>query len=189
MAVLLGGHFADRFLGVDGFADDIQSPTSSIITKSTAQIYRDAAGDFELALPFALLESRRYFRIQARLNPSDSDENLSRMWACEAIARKLVAYTPLTEQYKLLSARFTVLDDDGDESLPTSALESAVDQQCTFFLSSNESQRCVFALWKGLLVQTEKEGGQIDYELYSQATGATTMDHFDPQRLSVPRYQ
>lgn len=111
------------------------------------------------------------------------------MWACEALARKLVAYTPLKEQYGLLSARFTVLDDDGDETLPTSALESAVDQQCTFFLSSNESQRCVFALWKGLLVQTEKEGGQIDYELYDKANGATTLEHFDPQRLSVPRYQ
>lgn len=99
-------------------------------------------------------------------NPSDADENACRKIACEALARKIVSRAPILDQYKLLSARFTTLDEDGDEGMPTSALEAAVDQQAKFFLSSNEAQRCVFALWKGLLVQKEKEGGQIDYEIY-----------------------
>lgn len=57
---------------------------------------------------------------QAYLNPSDSDENEGRKLACEALARKLVARIPMQDQYSLLSARFTVIEEDGDESLPLS---------------------------------------------------------------------
>jgi len=54
------------------------------------------------------------------INPADSDENEGRKLACEALARKIVARTPREEQYSILSARFTVIESDGDESLPLS---------------------------------------------------------------------
>ncbi|KAK4048507.1 Calcium channel yvc1 [Microbotryomycetes sp. JL201] len=171
--------------------DEITSPVSSILTKDVVEAYSLVGGDFDKCVPFALLEARRYFRRQAYLNPSDSDENEGRKLACEALARKLVAKTPMSEQYSLLSARYTVIDSDGDESLPLSALESAVDQHATFFLSSGEAQRCVFALWRGLLVQKIKDDGRIEYEPYKPAReqGGGFMAHFDPDRVAVPRYQ
>ncbi|SCV72936.1 BQ2448_6861 [Microbotryum intermedium] len=169
--------------------DELTSPVSGILTQQVVEAYSKIAGDFHQCLPFALLEARRYFRQQAYLNPSDSDENQGRKLACEALARKLVNRTPMEEQYRLLSSRFTVIEADGDESLPLSgessgaaspdrtvqtnrteeglprsALESAVDQHATFFLSSGESQRTVFALWKGLLVQRINTDGTIVYE-------------------------
>lgn len=101
-------------------ADAITSPTSSILTPSVVDAYSRIAGDFHRCLPFALLEARRYFKKQAYLNPSDSDENEGRKLAVEALARKIVARTPMSEQYSLLSARFTVIEADGDESLPLS---------------------------------------------------------------------
>ena len=73
----------------------------------------------------------------------------------------------MDEQYTIMSARFTVIESDGDESLPLSALESAVDQHATFFLSSGEAQRTVFALWRGLLVQKCSHTGVITYEMAS----------------------
>ncbi|KAK4053593.1 Calcium channel yvc1 [Microbotryomycetes sp. JL221] len=170
--------------------DEITSPVSSILTKDVVEAYSLIAGDFDRCLPFALLEARRYFRKQAYLNPSDSDENEGRKLACEALARKLVAKTPMSEQYSLLSARFTVIDSDGDETLPLSALESAVDQHATFFLSSGESQRCVWALWSGLLVQKIKTDGRIEYEPYQSARERGGFsNHWDPDRIAVPRYQ
>ena len=54
------------------------------------------------------------------INPADSDENEGRKLACEVLARKIVARTPREEQYSILSARFTVIESDGDESLPLS---------------------------------------------------------------------
>ncbi|BGP09070.1 Calcium channel YVC1 [Rhodotorula toruloides] len=170
--------------------DDITSPTSSIITKDVIEAYSSVAGDFYDCLPFALLEARRYFARQQRINPSDADENAGRKLACEALARKIVARTPMQDQYGLLSRRFTIVESDGDESLPLSALESAVDQHATFFLSSNEAQRCVFALWKGLLIQTQKGNENIEYQIYKvDADQQGFLAHFDPARISVPRYQ
>ena len=83
-------------------------------------IYAAIGGDFARVVPFALLEARRYFRIEAHNNPSDSDENECRKLACEALARKIVARIPMEEQYSLLSARYTVIEKDGDESMPLS---------------------------------------------------------------------
>jgi hypothetical protein len=51
-----------------GSADELTSPTSSILTKEVVEAYSKIAGDFHLALPFALLEARRYFGKQARLS-------------------------------------------------------------------------------------------------------------------------
>lgn len=139
------------------------SPVSGIINANVIEAYTKIAGDFAPCLPYALLEARRYFRKQERLNPADSDEMLCRKLACEVLARKIVAKTPMVEQYARLSRRFTRIESDGDESLPLSALESAIDQHATFFLSSSESQRCVFALWRGLLVPKEVKDGGIQY--------------------------
>lgn len=126
-------------------ADDITSPTSSIITSDVVEAYSKIAGDFHRCLPYALLEARRYFRRQAYLNPSDSDENEGRKLACEALARKIVARTSMAEQYSLLSARFTVIESDGDESLPLSGelpvlllCRGALTRTLTFLDSSRE---------------------------------------------------
>ncbi|ORY54375.1 hypothetical protein BCR35DRAFT_296731 [Leucosporidium creatinivorum] len=171
--------------------EELTSPTSSILSIEVVEAYEKIAGDFHRCTPFALMEARRYFRKQAYLNPSDSDENEGRKLACEALARKIVARVPMQDQYSLLSARFTVIEEDGDESLPLSVLESAVDQHAIFFLSSGESQRCVFALWRGLLVQRVKPNGAIEYEQYKRSADYSGgfLAHFDPDRVGVPRYQ
>ncbi|GAA5842733.1 hypothetical protein JCM3766R1_005766 [Sporobolomyces carnicolor] len=172
---------------------ELTSPTSSILTKDAVDAFSKIAGDFDHCLPFALLQARRFFAIQQRINPADSDENEGRKLACEALARKIIGRTPRQEQYSILSARFTVMEDDGDESLPLSALESALDQHAIYFLSSNEAQRCIFALWKGLLVQTAtdgKNGSIIEYQLYKHAdTKGGFLSCYNADRIGVPRYQ
>lgn len=52
-----------------------------------------------------------------------------------------------------MSTRFRYRELDGDESPPTSALETAIDQNCLHFLSGAETQDAVNALWKGDWVQ------------------------------------
>ncbi|BGP17215.1 hypothetical protein JCM10213_004615 [Rhodosporidiobolus nylandii] len=69
--------------------NELTSPTSSVLTKDVVEAYSVIGGDFAACLPFALLEARRYFREQQRLNPSDADKNAGRKLACEAIARKI----------------------------------------------------------------------------------------------------
>ncbi|KAM0755923.1 calcium activated cation channel [Meredithblackwellia eburnea MCA 4105] len=166
------------------------SPVSSILTKEVVTAFSKIGGDFSACVPFALLEARRHFHRAVYDNPSDSDENQGRKVACEALARKIVALTPMEKQYELLSSRYSVIDSDGDDSIPVSVLESAVDQHATFFLSSNEAQRCVFAVWRGLLVPEEQDDGSIVYAPYRNASrNGSIWDRFDPSRVGVPRYQ
>lgn len=59
------------------------------------------------------------------------------------------------------------------------------------FLSSNETQEVVNALWSGRWVQENNEDQDIDYVEYHRSPdrAGSFWDHLDPLRLSVPRYQ
>ncbi|KAF9029771.1 Ca2+-permeable cation channel activity protein [Panaeolus papilionaceus] len=88
-----------------------------------------------------------------------------------------------------MSTRFKHRQIDGDESEMSSALEMAIDQHCTIFLSSSEAQDIVNALWSGELVQKNNKHNDIDYVVYEDTRDRTFWGHFDPSRLGVPRYQ
>ncbi|KAH8913540.1 hypothetical protein BT69DRAFT_1366207, partial [Atractiella rhizophila] len=105
------------------------------------------------------------------------------------LARRVVSKLPSNRQHIVLSTRFAALESDGDETLWTSAIETGVDESCSFFLSSAESQRTVFALWKGHLVQAIDSRGQVVYKVWESATKGGFMNHFSEDRIAVPRYQ
>lgn len=88
-----------------------------------------------------------------------------------------------------MSTRFKHRESDGDESDMSSALELAIDTNCTIFLSSSEAQDVIMALWRGELVQQNNEKHDIDYVPYNETREATFWGHFQASRLSVPRYQ
>lgn len=69
--------------------------------------------------------------------------------ACEVLARRVVQQFDKDRQHLVLSTRYTHIESDGDVSLPLSAIELASDSHCPIFLSSGESQKTIFALWKG----------------------------------------
>lgn len=77
---------------------------------------------------------------------------------------------------------------DGDDSPPTSALETAIDQNALHFLSSSEAQNVVDNLWNGDWVQTNNENDDIDYVQYDKNRIHSFWDHINPVRLGVPRY-
>lgn len=67
----------------------------------------------------------------AYLNPPDYDESICRATACEVLARRIIHNLPPDRLESVMSTRFRYRESDGDESAPTSALESAIDQHCT----------------------------------------------------------
>lgn len=44
-------------------------------------------------------------------------------------------------------------------------------------------------LWRGDWVQQNNDDGDIDYVQYEIKESSSFWDHFNPNRLSVPRYQ
>lgn len=60
--------------------------------------------------------------------------------ACETLARRIVHLVPQEMIYVIMSTRYQRLLPDGGASEMSSALELAIDNHCTIFLSSSEAQ-------------------------------------------------
>ncbi|KAF8897831.1 calcium activated cation channel [Infundibulicybe gibba] len=176
-------------LPVEVDPSSINDPTSRVITPQVISAYRGAAGDFTEALPYCLLRARAEFMWDANHNAADYGENLGRAIACEVLARRIVHASPQDRLSAIMSTRFKHRQIDGDVSEMSSALELAIDQHCTIFLSSSEAQEVVNALWTGDLIQKNNAHHDIDYVPYAETREHTFWGHFDASRLSVPRYQ
>ncbi|KAF9263703.1 hypothetical protein L218DRAFT_927577 [Marasmius fiardii PR-910] len=178
-----------QLLPVEVEPQDLITPTSQIITPQVISAYKAAAGDFVEALPYCLLRARTEFMWDANHNPADYDENYGRAIACEVLARRIVHRTTPERLTTVLSTRFKHTQLDGDVSEPASALEMAIDSHCTIFLSSSEAQDVVRALWAGELIQRNNEDLDVDYIPFEETHSGGFSSHYDPSRLSVPRYQ
>ncbi|GAA94492.1 uncharacterized protein L969DRAFT_91548 [Mixia osmundae IAM 14324] len=178
-----------ELLPIEVSLDDLTDPTSSIITSDVVKAYALIGGDFADCVPYCLLTARASFTRDAFIQPADYDENWGRRLACEVIARRLVTSLPRSRQHIVLSTRYSHIERDGDQSLHSSAIEVAVDTKCVFFLSSAESQRTIFALWKGHLIQAVDTRGHVVYKIYHNAMKPAFLDHLDSTRLGVPKYQ
>lgn len=167
----------------------LSDPTSRIITPNVISAYAKAAGDFGEALPYCLLRARQTFIWDANHNAADYDEHMGRAIACEVLARRIVHNCPPERLNSLMSTRFRHKEWDGDDSSLSSALELAIDQHCTIFLSSNEAQFVISALWRGDWVQVNNKDNDIDYVPRHAAEEKSWWRYADPSLMSIPRYQ
>ncbi|CAE7086186.1 unnamed protein product [Rhizoctonia solani] len=178
-----------KLLPLEVEMDVITDPTSRVITPAVISAYIEGAGDFGEALPYCLLRARQTFVWDANHDAANYGENMSRAMACETLARRVLHTVPPDRLDDIMSCRFRHSEWDGDESALSSALELAIDQQATVFLSCSEAQAVVNSLWRGDWVQVNREDNEIDYEEYKFKHDGTLWAHIDPSRLSVPRYQ
>ncbi len=57
------------------------------------------------------------------------------------------------------------------------------------FLSSSEAQHVVNSLWRGDWVQRVNFEEDVQYVQYEKEASPNFVDHLNPSRLGVPRYQ
>ncbi|KIY49452.1 hypothetical protein FISHEDRAFT_41344 [Fistulina hepatica ATCC 64428] len=188
-------------LPVEVSSEEINAPTSRIITPQVISAYRASAGDFTEALPYCLLRARQEFLYDAYNNAADYEENHGRAVACEVLARRIVHLTPSDRITTIMSTRFRHRQLDGSIGDTSSALELAIDTHWQVFsvpstprsnnLNSGVSntRQVVLALWNGILIQRNNKHHDIDYVPYDKHGDLSFLGHFDPSRLSVPRYQ
>ncbi|AAW41031.2 calcium activated cation channel, putative [Cryptococcus deneoformans JEC21] len=178
-----------KLLPVEVELSQITDATSSVITPQVITSFAKSGGDFEEAVPFALLRAKAMLMNEAYKNPADYDENLCRATAAEVLARRIVHNLPIDKLESVMSTRYRYRESDGDESAPSSALETAIDQHGTIFLSSSEAQHVVNCLWRGDWIQRNNDNMDIDYVPYQLAESSSFWAHLNPDRMSVPRYQ
>ncbi|KAF8450621.1 hypothetical protein L210DRAFT_3618243 [Boletus edulis BED1] len=178
-----------RLLPLEVDVKIINDPINRIITPHVMLSYMQAAGDFSDALPYCLLQAHSQFCREARRNLADHGENLGRAVACEVLARRIAHQTPLDRVVPMITNRYSYRERDGEDSVASSALEVAIDNHCTIFLSSSEVQNVVASLWNGVIIQSIDENDDIQYVPYHKSHREDFWSHIDPSRMSVPRYQ
>lgn len=75
----------------------------------------------------------------------------------------------------------------GEVTDAANVIERAVDMHALLVIGSSGYQKCVRNLWKGWLVQDDKDPSQfVDYD---NKINTSYWSHFDPDRMRVPLYQ
>ncbi|KAJ3556754.1 hypothetical protein NM688_g1844 [Phlebia brevispora] len=160
-------------------------PASRNITPEIVEIYINAMGNLEDALPYCLLVAREEFMWDAHRNHADHEEDIARAKACEVLAREFIHLKSKEDEQRIIrvmSRRFAHELSDKRSSDKASAIEVAVDTHCTIFLSSKEVQYVISCLWEGTFIQID--GKENDVEFISRKSG-----DFELFRLAIPRYQ
>ncbi|SNX85313.1 related to YVC1 - vacuolar cation channel [Melanopsichium pennsylvanicum] len=180
------------------FDDKRITGAEGIIDLEVISAFHELGGDFGDAVPYALLEARKAFERDAEKQPLDHGLNRKRMVACEVLVQRLVAHiersniekdlTNAHSSHLCLTKKFRRFQSDGDVTLPTSALEAAIDQNCVPVLASIEARRVTQAIWDGTLVQKYSPHGYTYFVPYDRKDDGAFILHFHPSRLGVPKY-
>lgn len=171
--------------------------SEGLIDAKVISAFHELGGDFGDAVPYALLETRKMFERDVEKEPLDHGLNKKRAVACEVLVERLVSHiqrsavekgSPSARYHLCLTKKFRRYESDGDVTIPTSALEAAIDQNCVPVLASIEARRATQAIWEGSLVQKYSQHGYTYFVPYDRKDDGAFLSHLHPSRLGVPKY-
>ncbi|EED19700.1 potassium ion channel Yvc1, putative [Talaromyces stipitatus ATCC 10500] len=167
----------------------ITNPNSNVITKSVIHTARQAGGEeYRACILFCLLVCQKWFHTEGLHALWDSPLCDCRALACQVIAKKIIETEGDQEwlHKEALLKRYSILR-KGEVTPPVNVVERAVDMHALYVIGSSGYQKCLQGLWRGWLVQDEREPSQfVDYK---NKINTSYWAHFDPDRMRVPLYQ
>jgi hypothetical protein len=131
---------------------------------------------------------KQWFQSQARAELWDADLHGVRAVAAEIMASRLIEAEDDTQYLfeEVLLKRYTTLI-DGEPSVPTNAVERAVDLHALEVIGSSGYQKCISYLWRGWITQDDEDPSR--FVTYEKKTNTSYWAHLDPDRMRVPKYQ
>lgn len=162
---------------------------SSVITHKVIQAAKEAGGaDYRACVVYALLVNKRWFKKQALLELWDADLHNVRAIAAEIIAKRVIESED-DQDYLLgevLLKRYSIVVGD-QETMPANVIERAVDLHALSVTGSSGYQKCVNYLWKGWMVQDDRD--PTAFVDYKKKDDTNYWDHVHPDRMRAPIYQ
>jgi hypothetical protein len=169
--------------------EKITAANSAIITKKVVLTAKEAGGsEYAACVVYCLLVCQRWFKRQAVLELWDADLHNNRAIAAEIIAKRLIEAEENQEYLlqEILVKRYSIIR-DGKVTEPANVIERAVDLHALHVTGSSGYQKCVKYLWRGWLVQDDKNAGT--FVPYKKRDNTDYWAHLDPDRMRVPLYQ
>ncbi|KAK5140288.1 hypothetical protein LTR04_003066, partial [Oleoguttula sp. CCFEE 6159] len=167
----------------------ITKANSSVITPGVIKTAKSAGGEqWGACVVYCLLVCKKWFKRQALLELWDADLHNVRAVACEVLAKRIIEEEE-DQRYLLedvLLKRYSIFV-NGKDTLPTNAIERAVDLHALRVIGSSGYQKCISYLWRGWLVQDDDDPSRfVDFKA---KLDTSYWAHFDPDRMRVPVYQ
>ncbi|KAH9880424.1 hypothetical protein IAQ61_000715 [Plenodomus lingam] len=169
--------------------EQVTKPHSSIITNAVLETARQAgAPQHNACVVFCLLVVKKWFKKQAVAELWDADLHNVRAVAAEMMAKRLIEAEEDTHYLfeEVLLKRYSHLV-NGEPTVPTNAIEKAVDLHALTVIGSSGYQKCISYLWRGWVVQDDDDPSR--FVNYENKTNTSYWAHMDPDRMRVPRYQ
>ncbi len=169
--------------------EQITKAHSSIITPAVLDTARHAgAPEHNACVVFCLLVVSKWFKSQALAELWDADLHEVRATAAEIMAKRLIeAEEDISYLFEeVLLKRYSTLV-NGEPTVPTNAIEKAVDLHSVTVTGSSGYQKCINYLWRGWIVQDDHDPSR--FVPYENKTNTSYWAHLDPDRMRVPRYQ
>ncbi|EGV61666.1 Calcium channel yvc1 [Yamadazyma tenuis] len=193
-------HLIDKVVSVEFAESDITDAGSPILNENVIGLVYKAAGGkgngkegtssyrYQSSLVFCLLKVCDWYWQQAEYELYDTNLYNLRAVAAQRLAADIIERTENDEYLFLamLCHRYTICLNDED-SPPFNVMELAVDMHSTTIIGSAGYQRCIKWLWRGWIVQSEKD--PYSYELYRETASQKIACHFKPSRVKTPLYQ
>ena len=151
---------------------------------------RDSVKKYESVIVFALLKVCGWYWGLAESELHNSEVYNARAVAAQQLSKLIIEETEQEDYHytfmQLLLRRYVINENEVD-SVPTSALELAMDMHCTIVIGSSGYQRCLKWLWRGWIVQNKYD--PETFTLCSIVPRCELRKHFTPDRLRAPVYQ
>ena len=169
--------------------EQITKAHSSIITPAVLATAKQAGGpEHHACVVFCLLVVQKWFKGQALAELWDADLHDVRATAAEVMAKRLIEAEEDTSYLfqEILLKRYSTFV-NGKPTVPTNAIEKAVDLHAVTVIGSSGYQKCINYLWRGWIVQDDEDPSR--FVPYENETNTNYWAHLDPDRMRVPRYQ
>lgn len=190
----------DRVIPIEFNEDDITQQHSPILNENVIELVYKAAGGkgdgkpgtsshrFQACLVFCLLKVCGWYWQQSEYELYDTNLYNLRALAAQQLAAVIIEKTDDDEYLFLamLCHRYSICVND-KETTAFNVMELAVDMHSTTIIGSAGYQRCIKWLWRGWIIQSEKD--PYSYELYREAASHKIGCHFKPSRIKTPYYQ
>lgn len=190
----------DQIIPIEFKEEDITQPNSPVLNEQVIALVYEAAGGkgdgklgssshrYQASIVFCLLKVCGWYWQQSEFELYDTGLFNLRAIAAQNLAAIIIDRTENDEYLFLamLCHRYSICLNDED-SVPLNVMELAVDMHCTTVIGSSGYQRCIKWLWRGWIVQSEKD--PYSYELYKGASSHKLSTHFNPSRVKTPLYQ
>lgn len=190
----------DKIIPTAFDTEDVTSKHSAILNHNVLNLVYKAAGGkgngevatssrkYRAALIFALLKVTGWYWQQAEYKLTDNELYSLRATAAQILAANVIEHLKDDEYLFLgmLCHRY-VINLNGVDADPVSALELAVDMHLTIVIGSSGYQRCIKWLWRGWIVQSSTD--PHSFVLYKGISSESIRTHFDPDRIKTPAYQ